>query len=116
MRATLTVLHRWAGLITAGFLFISGVTGAIISWDHELDEWLNARLFAATTTKPALPSVELAKMFEQRNPTGRVVALRLAPDAAGESLSFFVQPRLGAGRVTGRISTRTGCWLPILFA
>ena len=73
---------------------MSGVTGAIISWDHELDEWLNARLFAATTTKPALPSVELARIFEQRNPTGRVVALRLTPEAAGESLSLFVQPRI----------------------
>jgi uncharacterized iron-regulated membrane protein len=94
MRATFTILHRWAGLVTAGFLFISGVTGAIISWDHEIDEWLNARLFTATTTKPALPSVELANMFEQRNPTGRVVALRLAPNAPGESLSLFVQPRI----------------------
>jgi uncharacterized iron-regulated membrane protein len=25
----------------AAFLFVSGLTGAVISWDHELDEWLN---------------------------------------------------------------------------
>ena len=37
-RQILTTLHRWAGLFLAVFLFISGLTGAIISWDHELDE------------------------------------------------------------------------------
>ena len=41
LRAWLVRLHRWAGLLMAGFLFVAGVTGAVISWDHELDEWLN---------------------------------------------------------------------------
>lgn len=27
------------------FLFISGATGALISWDHKLDGWLNPQLF-----------------------------------------------------------------------
>jgi len=34
MRAVLVLLHRWFGLGVAVFLFISGATGAIISWDH----------------------------------------------------------------------------------
>ena len=45
MRAILVVLHRWFGLFIAGFLIIAGLTGALISWDHELDEWLNPHLF-----------------------------------------------------------------------
>jgi uncharacterized iron-regulated membrane protein len=100
MRATFTVVHRWFGLITAGFLFFSGVTGAIISWDHQIDEWLNARLFVATTTKPALPGVELARIFEQRNQTGQVINLQLTPEKVGDSLSFFVMPRIDPA--TGR--------------
>ena len=40
MRTAFVIVHRWAGLITAAFLFFSGVTGAVISWDHALDEWL----------------------------------------------------------------------------
>jgi len=48
-RQLLTILHRWAGLLLATFLFISGLTGAIISWDHELDEWLNPHLFDRQT-------------------------------------------------------------------
>ena len=33
----------------AGFLVIPGLTGAIISWDHELDEWPNPQLLDAIT-------------------------------------------------------------------
>ena len=32
MRLVFTVLHRWVGLVIAGFLFVSGLTGAVISW------------------------------------------------------------------------------------
>ena len=31
-------MHRVVGLATAASLFIAGVTGAIISWDHDLDD------------------------------------------------------------------------------
>ena len=41
MRSIFGRLHRWAGLLTAGFLFFSGITGAIISWDHAIDDALN---------------------------------------------------------------------------
>ena len=37
IRPWLGRLHRWFGLFTAVFLFIAGATGAVISWDHELD-------------------------------------------------------------------------------
>lgn len=41
LRASVTLLHRWAGLAIAAFIFFSGVTGAVISWDHELDDLIN---------------------------------------------------------------------------
>ena len=44
MRVILLLLHRWAGLAIAAFLVVSGLTGAIISWDHELDDLLNPHL------------------------------------------------------------------------
>ena len=37
MRAAFVIAHRFVGLTIAAFLFVSGLTGAIISWDHELD-------------------------------------------------------------------------------
>ena len=60
MRLMLVALHRWAGLLMAAFLFVAGLTGAVISWDHEIDEWLNPHLTDARTTGSALSSLELA--------------------------------------------------------
>jgi hypothetical protein len=93
MRAIFGKLHRWAGLLTAGFLFFSGITGAIISWDHEIDDVLNSHLFDVTSKGPAIPSIELAKMIEQRDPRARVVYLFMTPEE-GHSLWFFVMPRI----------------------
>jgi uncharacterized iron-regulated membrane protein len=45
----MVMLHRWFGLAAALFLFVSGLTGAVISWDHELDAWLNPQLFQAAS-------------------------------------------------------------------
>lgn len=48
MRTVFTIFHRWAGLFIALFLFIAGATGAVISWDHELDEWQTPNEFGRT--------------------------------------------------------------------
>lgn len=93
MRSMFGRLHRWAGLLTAGFLFFSGITGAIISWDHEIDEVLNRRFYDVTSQGPAMPSIELAKLIEQRDPRARVVYLFMTPEE-GQSLWFFVLPRI----------------------
>ena len=93
MRSMFGRLHRWAGLLTAGFLFFSGVTGAVISWDHELDDLLNKQFHDVTSSGPAKPSGELAALIEQRDPRVRVNYLLMAPEK-GESLSFFLQPRI----------------------
>ena len=61
-RQVLTMLHRWVGLFLAVFLFISGLTGAIISWDHELDEWLNPQLFERQSQGEPLSSLILAEI------------------------------------------------------
>ena len=65
MRAILVVLHRWFGLFIAGFLIIAGLTGALISWDHELDEWLNPHLFESQSEGQPLPMLELVDRVEQ---------------------------------------------------
>lgn len=93
MRALLTLLHRWVGLTIAGFLFLTGLTGAVISWDHELDEWLNPHLTDARTAGSARSAFELAREVEARDPRIVVGYLPLAAEP-GHSLSVFVQPRL----------------------
>ncbi len=93
LRACLVVLHRWFGLAIAVFLTIAGLTGAVISWDHELDAWLNPQFFEAHAPGPHLPALELAARVEQADPRIRVRYLPLAAPA-GEALTIFVEPRL----------------------
>jgi uncharacterized iron-regulated membrane protein len=92
MRAFLTLVHRYAGLLTAGFLFVSGVTGAVISWDHELDDLLNPHLTRAATPGAPQSALDLARQVEARHPDVRVSYLPLHAEA-GESLALGVAPR-----------------------
>ena len=89
MRAALTLFHRWLGLGIAGFLFVSGLTGAVISWDHELDELLNPHLNEVASRGPAIPALELAAQVEVRDPRARVSYVPLAVEP-GHALSLFV--------------------------
>ncbi len=43
-RAAIGWLHRWVGLVTAGFLLIAGLSGALLAWYEELDAWLDPAL------------------------------------------------------------------------
>jgi uncharacterized iron-regulated membrane protein len=92
-------MHRWAGLAMAAFLFLTGATGAVISWDHELDDLLNPHLMEAPGRGERIPALELARRFEASDPRARVTFVPLAP-VEGESLALFVEPRVDP--VTGR--------------
>lgn len=97
LRPLLGALHRWFGLAAAVFLFISGATGAIISWDHELDEWLNPQLFHARSAgapgAATLPVDELVARIERADPRVRVTFMPLAIEP-GHTFVAFVQPRV----------------------
>ncbi|WP_087657045.1 PepSY-associated TM helix domain-containing protein [Caballeronia terrestris] len=92
MRPLLVCLHRWLGVATALFLFVSGLTGAIIAWDHELDAMLNPSLFYAHTDGAALPSLELARRVEAADPRVEVTYLPLGVEP-GHTQQMMVQPR-----------------------
>jgi uncharacterized iron-regulated membrane protein len=93
MRPLCVLLHRYVGLLLVPFLFITGLTGAVISWDHELDDLLNPHLMQAAAPGPARPALELARQIEARDPQVRVSFIPLAAEA-GETLHFGVEPRL----------------------
>lgn len=97
MRLFLVLLHRWLGLFIAVFLLIAGLTGAVISWDHELDEWLNPQLFKARSGSEeageSLSPVALAARAEAADPRVRVTYLPLAAEP-GHTVVLFVQPRI----------------------
>ncbi|WAJ37588.1 PepSY-associated TM helix domain-containing protein [Pseudomonas sp. GOM7] len=93
MRPILVLLHRWCGLFIALFLFTAGLTGAVISWDHELDEWLNPHLFDAQSAGPAQDPLQLTDALEARDPRLQVSFMPLALEP-GHALNIFVDPRI----------------------
>ncbi|RKJ94579.1 PepSY-associated TM helix domain-containing protein [Alicycliphilus denitrificans] len=101
MHGALVVLHRWCGLFIAGFLFIAGLTGAVIAWDHELDEWANPQLFQAASgaTEAPLAPLELARRAEAADPRLRVsfAPLTLEPGhTAMLGVAARIDPATGA--------------------
>lgn len=92
-RFILTLLHRWAGLVLAVFLFIAGLTGTIISWDHELDEWLNPHLFERQSQGDPLSPLDLADRLEASDPRLRVTSLSLELEP-GYNLVLGVDARI----------------------
>ena len=100
MRAAFGLLHRWVGLAIAGFLFVSGLTGAVISWDHEFDDLLNRHLMRVESRGASIDSLRLAREVEARDPRARTTYVKLAPEP-GEALAFGVQPRVDPA--TGRL-------------
>lgn len=92
-RSVFVLLHRWAGLTIAAFLFVAGLTGAVISWDHELDEGLNPHLHTVESRGEPIPALDLVRTFEAREPGARVAYFNLAAEP-GEASSLFVLPRV----------------------
>jgi uncharacterized iron-regulated membrane protein len=93
MRASLVLLHRWFGLFLALFLFVAGLTGAVISWDHEIDEWLNPQLFDARSAGVGQNPLVLADALEARDPRLQVSFMPLALEP-GHAVGMFVDPRV----------------------
>jgi len=92
MRPVFVVLHRCLGLFIAVFLLIAGLTGAVISWDHELDEWLNPQLYHAAQHGTVQQPLELAARLEAADPRLLVTYLPLAVEPA-HTLMLSVSPR-----------------------
>lgn len=92
MRAIWTVVHRWVGLFLAAFLFMAGLTGAVLSWDHEIDEWLNADLLHTPGRGPLKTSLELAAVVEAADPRTELGYMTLGL-REGEAAIFMVHPR-----------------------
>jgi len=93
MRVVLGALHRWAGLFIGVFLIISGLSGAIISWDHELDEWLNPELFHARSSGAARMPDELIRAVEASDDRIAVVSYPLKFEK-GHNAMLIVGPRV----------------------
>ncbi len=92
MREFWTVVHRWLGLTVALFLIVAGATGAVISWDHEIDEWLNADIMHTPGRGALQDPLTLAAAVEASDARVEVSYMTLALEE-GHAASFLVRPK-----------------------
>ena len=92
MRNALTLIHRWLGLSVAVFLIVAGATGAVISWDHEIDDWLNADILDAPGRGPLKDPLTLAAAIEAADPRASISYMTLALEE-GHATQFLVRPK-----------------------
>ena len=93
MRPVLVRLHRWFGIGIALFLFVSGITGAVIAWNRELDAALNPEFYYARTQAPALLPLDIANRVEAADPRLHITYLSLGVEP-GSTLQVRVEGRL----------------------
>ena len=82
MRRFWVFLHRWAGLVMAGFVIVVGITGSLLAFNSELERLISPQLYAAP--KPGavpLDAAALALRAEALVPKGQVYSVSFAePD------------------------------------
>lgn len=89
-------MHRWVGLVIAGFLLIAGITGSVIAFFADLDAALNPELFRVeppAAGAPLLDPLELQARILRQLPAGgdlRGVVLDLRE---GESANYYFNER-----------------------
>jgi uncharacterized iron-regulated membrane protein len=93
MRGIFVILHRYAGLTMAIFLIVAGLTGSVIAFNHELDEWLNPDLFVSRNGGTPLPATELAALVEKNDPRVLVSFMSLEHEP-GHNATIWVSPRI----------------------
>jgi uncharacterized iron-regulated membrane protein len=121
LRSRLLRVHRWAGILLAGFVVLAGLTGSFLAFHHEIDALLAPELHRVPASGARASLDDVARRIEARHPglvvgyfvftpdplaSARVVmntraaaeAGRLDREAASQ-LEVFVDPH--SGRVLG---------------
>ena len=91
-------LHRYAGLVTALFLIVAGLTGSLLAFRVELDAALNADLYRAPKGGAAAAE-DIVARIEAADPRVAPRLIWLDP-APGFNMRAYVQPRVDSQ--TGR--------------
>lgn len=95
-------LHRWVGLVTAGFLILVGLTGALLAFYGELSHWIAPEAYPGLHGETLAPAA-LARRAESLVPQGRAVAVYLGGESGAARVTMQAAPGaepLGFGAVT----------------
>ncbi|MFM2088320.1 MAG: hypothetical protein RLZZ237_3189 [Pseudomonadota bacterium] len=95
MRPALAALHRYAGLLMAGFLIVAGLTGSLLAWKDELEGALLPAVFRVAPPAPGavpLDALLLRERMAARFPQAQISYLPLSAPA-GHSMQFYLPHR-----------------------
>lgn len=97
MRPWLVALHRYVGLALAGFLCLTGLTGALLAWNDPLQAWTDPHLFVASAAPAgtaALDPLVLRDRVAASHPDALVLYVPLSrPD--GATFTFYLRAAPG---------------------
>lgn len=99
LRPFVVRIHRYAGLLLAGFLILSGITGSALVFHAEIDRYLNREWFEAKTDTPMLPLSVLVARAETRYPGAYVNRITL-PATQGETVRLMLATKSMAHAAT----------------
>lgn len=100
MRKVVVYLHRWVGLAVLLFIGVAAVTGTVLSFDKELDRWLNDDWYYVNPQAARLPMDQLVPRAETFVAGSRVTFVRMDADPA-RAYHFFLKSRPVAGEEKG---------------
>ena len=93
MRPVLAALHRYAGLLMAGFLIVTGVTGSALAWKDELEAVMLPAVFRVAPPTPGaapLDALLLRETIAARFPQAQVSYAPLSAPP-GHSMVFYLR-------------------------
>jgi uncharacterized iron-regulated membrane protein len=91
-------LHRWAGLATAGFLIVVGLTGSLLAFYPELERLVHPHWYPDRDPAMWMGAGLLAEKLEQAEPRLRITQVSL--QGFDGATSVWVEPRIDPS--TGR--------------
>lgn len=118
IRNSLVTIHLWVGLVAAPFLFVLGLTGAILVFENEIADALNTKLARVHPAGPTLSLGDLESRIRTSYPGYRLLRVRLPPDAQhsvgvdalapddSTEVALFVDPY--SGKVLGTAAEQSG--------
>ena len=99
-RSRLLRVHRWAGILLAGFLVLAGLTGSFLAFHHEIDAWLAPGLHRVPASDARASLDDVAARIEARHPGLVVGYFVFTPDKA---VSMRVVMNTRAAAQAGRL-------------
>ena len=84
-KKTIRKIHMWLGIITGPIVFIVAITGAIYTFQNEIQDWTQPYRFVEAENKAPLPPSELLEIAREANNDRHIHAILYGkPDQAAQ--------------------------------